>query len=176
MKFRTALVAMTTFAVALTTASGQPPAQAAGTPSDEWRSFVASWSASGRRHTLPTETGRPAAIVQLTGAVVLTTRAQGLSIGFHAEAIAFDDVGTISAGRAVWTDRRGDQVFSVIRGEPLASRRRVLGTITGGTGAYAGITGDYELTWQYVIETPSGEVQGRTVDLKGRFRLSGVSP
>jgi hypothetical protein len=137
----------------------------------EWRTFVASWTASGHRHTVPTETGRSASIAQLAGAVVLTTRTGGLSSAFHGEVIAFNDAGEITVGRAVWTDARGHRVFSVLKGEPLARQRRIFGTITGGTGPYAGITGDYQLTWQYVLQTDDGSLQGRAVDLNGRFRL-----
>jgi hypothetical protein len=170
---RAAFIVVAALAVATAMIGG---ASSVGVESqNEWRPFAASWSATGHRHTLPVEGGRTAAIIELSGAVVLTTKADGLSTGFHAEVIAFDDAGSISAGRAVWTDRQGNQVFSMLKGEPLASRRRILGTITGGTGLYAGIVGDYELTWQYVIEAEGGIVQGRAVDLKGRFRLGGVS-
>lgn len=140
-------------------------------PQPDERTFSASWSASGTRHTIPTESGRTAAIFQLSGAVVLTVDVQGLSTAFHGEAIGFDDAGQLSAGRAVWTDARGNRVFSVLRGEPLARQRRIFGTITGGTGPYTGITGDYQLTWQYVFQSDDGSIQGRAVDLNGRFRL-----
>ena len=87
-----------------------------------------------------------------------------------AEAIAFDDGRTLSVGRAVWTDARGDRVFSELKGEPVATGRRILGTITGGTGRYGGVVGDYELTWQYVAQDDDDAVQGRAVDLRGRIR------
>jgi hypothetical protein len=95
--------------------------------------FQGSWSAVGRRHTLPTEGARPAAVVQLSGAVVLTDPAAG----FQGEALAFDDGGSLSAGRAVWTDAKGDRVFSAFRGDSLQSGRQIIGIITGGTGRYA---------------------------------------
>ena len=90
--------------------------------------------------------------------------------GLLAEAIAFDDGQRLSVGRAVWTDTRGDRVFSELKGEPVATGRRVVGTITGGTGRYAGVTGDYALTWQYVAQDADDVVQGRSVDLRGRLR------
>jgi hypothetical protein len=68
----------------------------------------------------------------------------------------------------VWTDERGDKVFSHLRGEPLATGSHVVGTITGGTGRWAGLTGEYELRWQYVIESDDGTVSGRAIGLKGR--------
>ena len=65
----------------------------------------------------------------------------------------------------------GDKVFSQIRGEPIGTGSHVTGTITGGTGRYAGVTGEYELRWQYVIETDEGAISGRAVGLKGRVTL-----
>jgi hypothetical protein len=157
----------------LTSAGGAATSHAQETPAADWHAFAGSWSAVGRRQTLPTEGARAAAIVQLSGAMVLSTSA-GLSSAFHAEALGFDDGNGLAAGRAVWTDTRGDLVFSVLKGETLATGRRITATITGGTGRYAGIVGDWELTWQFVVGTEDGEVQGRASDLKGRFRGIGT--
>jgi hypothetical protein len=134
-----------------------------------WRPFTGSWTARGQRLEIPTEGGRSAAIVRLSGAVVLARGAE-LGGGLLGEAIAFDDGQTISVGRAVWTDARGDRLFSELKGEPLATGRHVTGTITGGTGRFAGVVGDYELTWQYIARDVDDAVQGRAVDLRGRVR------
>jgi hypothetical protein len=140
------------------------PARADG----EWRTFSGSWSARGQRQVIPTEGSGTAAIVHLSGAVVLArTDIEG---GLLGEAIAFDDGQKLSVGRAVWTDTRGDRLFSELRGEPVATGRRIVGTVTGGTGQYAGVTGDYTLTWQYVARDADDVIQGRSVDLRGRLR------
>jgi len=76
----------------------------------------------------------------------------------------------------VWTDARGDRIFSVLKGEPLQTGRRIVATIADGTGAYAGVTGEYALTWQYVVSGEDDVVQGRTVDLTGRFRRREKQP
>jgi hypothetical protein len=152
----------------LLSATQLPTRQAQESPPDGWRVFQGSWSAVGRRHTLPTEGARAAAVVELSGAVVLIDAAGG----FQGEAIGFDDGGNLIAGRAVWTDARGDRVFSAFRGDSLQTGRHIVGTITGGTGRYAGVTGEYTLTWQYVVSAEDDVVQGRTVDLRGRFRLN----
>ena len=57
-----------------------------------------------------------------------------------------------------------------LQGEGTAERNHITGTIVGGTGRYAGATGSYEFSWQWVIETEDGSIQGRAVDLKGRVR------
>ena len=84
--------------------------------------------------------------------------------------------GSPDASRAVWTSAAGEQIFSVLEGEPLGTGRRVNGRITGGTGRFAGATGDYSLTWQYVVQADDDVVQGRAADLRGRIRLSGPRP
>jgi hypothetical protein len=143
-------------------------------PSGEgWRSFEGTWSASGRRQTVATEGGGAAAIVEMSGAVVLTS-GEGLSRGFSGEAIGFDDGEGVSVGRCVWTDESGDRLFSRLKGEPLQTGKRLVGTITGGTGRYAGLEGEYSFTWQYVVPAEDGAVQGRAVDLKGRVRRAGA--
>ena len=86
------------------------------------------------------------------------------------EVIAFDDGSSVGSGRAVWTDSRGDRVFSALRGDAIQTGRRITATITGGTGRYAGATGEYALTWQYVVTAEDG-IQGRTADLTGRLRV-----
>jgi len=153
----------------LTTTGHDATAHTQTAAPDQWRTFSGSWTASGQRQTLPTEGDRPAAIVGLSGAVVLSSGA-GLSRAFRGEAIAFDEGARNGAGRAVWTDTRGDRVFSSLKGDAIATGRRVAGTITGGTGRYEGITGEWTLTWQFVVQTDDGEIQGRASDLSGRFR------
>jgi hypothetical protein len=132
-------------------------------------SFEGTWTASGRRQVVPLEEGREAAIVEISGAIVLAS-GEGLSAGFRGEAIGFDDGEGMSVGRSVWTDENGDRLFSRLRGEPLETGRSIVGTITGGTGRYAGLSGEYSFTWRYVVPAEDGRIQGRVVDLSGRIR------
>jgi hypothetical protein len=89
-------------------------------------------------------------------------------VGFRAEAIVLNDSVTGLTGRAVWTDERGDQVFSELRGETTATGNRLFGTFLGGSGRYTGATGSYEFSWRFLIETEDGTVQGQSMGLKGR--------
>ncbi len=172
MRHRAALAAGS---LALALVGQVPEAAGQGAPSAEWRAFEGSWSVSGRRHTVPVEGGAEAAVVEVSGAVALA-KTEGLSHGFRGEAIGFDDGQGVSLGRAVWTDERGDRLFSRLKGEPLETGRRVVGTITGGTGRYAGLEGEYSLTWQYVLSAEDGAIQGRAVRLQGRVRRKGTAP
>jgi hypothetical protein len=142
---------------------------------DVWRAFEGSWAISGQRYTVPAEGGATAAVFEASGAVVLA-KADGLSHGFRGEAITFDDGLGVSLGRAVWTDEHGDRLFSRLKGEPLETGKRIVGTITGGTGRYAGLEGEYSFTWQYVLSAEDGAIQGRAVRLQGRVRHKGTTP
>jgi len=172
MRHRAALAAG---GLAIALAGLVPAAAAQGAPSAEgWRAFEGSWSVSGRRTTVPVEGGTTAAVVEASGAVVLTSGA-GMSRGFRGEALGFDDGQGASLGRAVWTDEHGDRIFSRLKGQPLETGRRIVGTITGGTGRYAGLEGEYSLVWQYVVPGEDGLIQGRGVRLEGRVRRRGAA-
>ncbi len=58
-------------------------------------------------------------------------------------------------------------MFSDIKGQGTKENNHITGTILGGTGRYAGLVGDYEFSWQFVIEAEDGSIQGRAVELKG---------
>jgi hypothetical protein len=135
----------------------------------EWREFEGSWNAAGSRRSLPLGGERKGSILDLRGTMLLTGPGRP-GVGFRAEAIALVDSAAGLVGRGVWTDERGDQVFSELKGEGTAARNRIAGEILGGTGRYAGATGSYEFSWEFVIEAEDGSIQGRAVGLKGRVR------
>jgi hypothetical protein len=169
---KTALPAFVVVLVLAVTGATIPSARQQAPPSEEWRTIEGSWSASGQRRTLPTDAVRTASTSYLSGAVVLAAPA-GTSRGFQGEVLTFDDGAGVSVGRAVWTDERGDRIFSRLNGDAMRAARRIVGTVTGGTGRYAGIEGEYAFEWQYLVQGEDGAVQGHTVGLKGRFRTTG---
>jgi hypothetical protein len=167
--------ARTAFVVALVlvvAAVPIPSASEQGAQAGGWRTIEGSWGAAGQRQVLAMESGRAASTAYLSGAVVLSGT-ERVSRGFRGEAITFDDGAGVSVGRAVWTDEHGDRIFSRLNGDAMRAGRRVVGTVTGGTGRYDGIEGEYAFEWQYVVPGEGGAVQGQTVGLKGRFRLKG---
>lgn len=137
---------------------------------DGWHEFSGSWNASGTRRVLELGALRRATLVDLEGTMLLAGPGRP-GTGFRAEVFALGDTETGLVGRSVWTDESGDRVFSELRGEGTQAKNRITGTFVGGTGRYAGATGTYEFSWQYVIETEEGGVQGRAVDLKGRVQV-----
>jgi hypothetical protein len=84
----------------------------------------------------------------------------------------FNDSATGMVGRAVWTNENGEEAFSELRGEGNASNNKINGSFVGGTGRYAGIIGDYEFSWRFILENEDGTVLGQSMGLKGRVRLN----
>ena len=136
----------------------------------EWHTFEGTWTAAGTRRTLRLGPNDRAAIFDLTGSLLLTG-AERPAVGFRAQAIGFSDSRAGMQGRCVWTDERGDMVYSELKGQVIGTGNRIMGTFIGGTGRYADVTGDYNFQWQYVIDAEDGAVSGRVVDFKGRARL-----
>lgn len=157
-------------AVAACGPATQSPSPAAAA---EWMEFEGSWNGAGSRHTISLGEQRVASIVNLKGTMLLAGPGRP-GVGFHSEVIGLADSVTGFQGRSVWTDEHGDQVFSELEGEGTAAKNRITGTIHSGTGRYAGATGSYEFSWQWVMEAEDGSIQGRAVDLKGRVRRGSV--
>ena len=165
------LARLVAVALALAAAACGPATEPSGSvaASGEWREFEGSWNAAGTRRIITLGADRRGSIVDLTGTMLLAGP-QRPGVGFRSEVIALADSETGLVGRSVWTDEHGDQVFSELKGEGTAAKNHITGTILGGTGRYAGVTGDYEFSWQFVIEAEDGSIQGRAVGLKGRVR------
>jgi hypothetical protein len=136
----------------------------------EWREFQGTWTAAGSRDTLRLGSDRRSSIASLDGSLLLAGPARP-AVGFRAEAIVLNDSATGMVGRSVWTDERGDQVYSELRGQGTATGNKIVGTFIGGTGRYAGATGSFEFSWRFVLEAEDGTVQGQSIGLKGRVRV-----
>lgn len=156
-------------AASLTVIACERKVEQPATVSAEWREFEGTWSGSGTRRTIPLGADRQGSIVDLSGSMLLAGAARP-GVGFRADLIALVDSETGLVGRGVWTDDRGDQVYSELTGEGTGEHNHIVGTILGGTGRHSGATGTYEFSWQYVIESEDGVIQGRAVGLKGRYR------
>ena len=151
-------------------ACGSPaPGPEAPRDAGGWGEFQGTWTAAGTRRTIALGGDRRSSISNLTGSLLLAGPARP-GVGFRAEAIVLNDSATGMVGRAVWTDERGDQVYSELRGEGTATGNRIAGTFIGGTGRYSGAEGTYEFAWRFVLEAEDGTVQGQSAGLKGRVR------
>jgi hypothetical protein len=139
-----------------------------------WQTFGGTWTSSGTRQTLKLERDHYASIFDLTGSLLLTGDRE-LGVGFRARAIGFSDYPAGMQGRCVWTDERGDKIYSELKGEWVGTGRSIVGTFLGGTGRFAGITGEYSFEWKYVVESEDGAVSGSAVNLQGRARFGSTS-
>lgn len=141
----------------------------------EVRHFTGTWTATGNRQTMQLEPGHQAAIFKFSGSLLLTGP-QRLTTGFKAEVIGFADSLSGSQGRSVWTDERGDKVFSELHGETISPGKVIKGRFLGGTGRFAGVTGEYSFKWQSLVRNEDGDESGRVVDLQGWARLGAQEP
>jgi len=165
------LLGLALAAAACGTATQSPKSPPA---SSDGLEFTGSWNGLGSRHTIALGPNRTGSIVDLKGTMLLAGSGRP-GVGFQAEVIGLSDSGTGFQGRSVWTDERGDQVYSELTGEGTATKNHIAGTILSGTGRYAGLTGSYEFSWQWVMEGEDGAVQGRAVDLQGRVRVAAAT-
>ena len=140
------------------TACGRAP-HTPESPSDggEWQEFQGTWTAAGSRTSIPLGDGRRASIAKLEGSLVLAGPSRP-AVGFRADALVLNDTATGTIGRAVWTDNRGDQVFSEQKGQGTSTGSHFVGTFIGGTGRYSEAVGSYEFSWRFVLETEDGPV------------------
>lgn len=160
------------FAALLTLMSGCSPQAPSGeaASSDGWHDFQGIWTAAGSRHVIRLGSDRQASVSNLSGSLMLAGASRP-GVGYRAEVVVLNDSATGMTGRAVWTDERGDQIFSELRGEGTSTGNRIVGTFLGGTGRFAGATGGFEFSWRFVLESEDGVVQGQSVGLKGRVRM-----
>jgi len=155
--------------LALSACSPASPPEATAPGQGEWHEFEGTWTAAGSRHVIRLGAERLASAATFSGTLLLSGAARP-AVGFRAEAVVLNDSATGMVGRSVWTDERGEQVFSELRGEGWSTGNRITGNIVGGTGRFAGATGTYEFSWRFVLQTEDGVVQGQSVGLKGRVR------
>jgi len=148
-----------------------PPAPAtsaslATTAAPEQRHFTGTWSVSGTRQTLDMGPGRRVEAFRLGGSLMLTGE-QRLGLGFRSDVIGLSDNRTGLQGRCVWTDERGDQVFSELGSATTGPGNLIQGRIIGGTGRFAGVSGEYSFKWHLLVVSEDGSVSGRVDGLKG---------
>lgn len=154
---------------ALTGCTESPPTSSSLAATADWHAFEGTLTAAGNRQVIALGAERKASVALFRGSLVLTG-ADRPGVGFRAEAVVLNDTASGMTGRAVWIDERGDQAWSELRGEGTSTGNHISGTFIGGTGRYAGITGEYAFSWRFVLETEDGVVQGQSLGLKGRVR------
>lgn len=140
----------------------------------EEQHFSGTWSFTGSQQLLQLAAGERAGIFHVEGSLLLVGPERP-AIGYRAEVIGFSHTQTGMVGRAVWVDRRGERIFSELNGASALPGNRLSGRLTGGTGRYVGISGEYTFTWQRLAEYEDS-VSGRVSDLVGWVRLAKPTP
>jgi hypothetical protein len=130
------------------------------------RNFTGTWTATGERQTMQLGPDHVSAIFHYSGSLLLSGE-QRVNAGFKGVIIGFADSRSGMQGRCTWTDENGDQLYSELHSESIDASETIKASFIGGTGRYAGVTGEYTFKWQRLIEHEQGRVSGRVVDLQG---------
>ena len=133
------------------------------------RKFTGTWTATGNRQTMHYGADNEAVIFKLSGSMLLSGEDRP-NRGFKAEVIGFFDDRSGMLGRCVWTDERGDKVYSELHADSGRAGQLIEGSFLGGTGRYTGVEGGYTFKWKRLMHNENGETSGRTVDLNGWVR------
>jgi len=136
--------------------------------------FKGAWIANGTRTPFHFGDGRQVFTFKLAGHVNLQTTLNKKK-DYWAECVGLADSVTGIVGRCVWKDLTGPEIYITIQSDRLQQGSQVTGTIIGGTGHLAGISGDLSFNWSSVINLTEAEgvvsVTGQTKNLVGSYRV-----
>jgi hypothetical protein len=148
-----------------------PMTQSHAAESGEFRGTMI---ANGTRTPFPFGDGRQVFTFKLGGHVSLQNPL-GKKKDYWSECIGLADSTTGVVGRCVWKDLDGPEVYLTIQSDKLQQGSQVSGTIVGGSGKLAGISGDLLFNWSSVITQTDADgivnVTGQTKNLGGSFRV-----
>jgi len=136
--------------------------------------FKGAMIANGTRTPFPFGDGRQVFTFRLAGHVNLQTPL-GKQKDYWSECIGLADSVTGIVGRCVWKDFAGPEIYLTLQSDRLQQGSQVNGTIDGGSGHLAGISGELSFNWSSVITLTEAEgvvsVTGQTKNLRGSYRL-----
>ena len=169
-RHRLRILAMPLLLVLVDCTPSPPPAASGDADGPRERHFTGTWSITGNRQTLKMGPDHRAEIFRLGGSLMLAGDSRPC-LAFRSDIIGLRDNQSGMQARSVWTDERGDQVFSELRGGAGGPGQLIEGRFVGGTGRYAGVRGQYTFKWRTLVESEDGSVSGRVVDLEGWARI-----
>jgi len=134
--------------------------------------FKGSMIANGTRSNFPFGDERQVFTFKLSGHVNLQTTLSKTK-DYWSECIGLADSVTGLVGRCVWKDLAGPEIYLTIQSDRLQQGSQVNGTIVGGSGKFAGISGELSFNWSSVTTLTEAEgvvsVTGQTKNLGGRY-------
>ena len=136
--------------------------------------FKGTMIANGTRTPFSFGDVRQVFIFKLAGHVNLQTTLNKKK-DYWSECIGLADSVTGIVGRCVWKDLAGPEIYLMIQSDKLQQGSQVAGTIVGGSGKLAGISGDISFNWSSVIALTDANgivnVTGETRNLIGRYQV-----
>jgi len=136
--------------------------------------FKGRWIANGTQTLFPFEKGRQVYTFKISGHVKLQSSIDKKK-DYWSECVGLADSSTGIIGRCVWKELAGPEIYLTIQSDQLLQGSQVTGTIVGGTGHLAGISGDLSFNWSSVIVMKEADgtvaVTGETNNLGGRYRI-----
>jgi hypothetical protein len=136
--------------------------------------FKGTMIANGTRTSFPFGDGRQVFTFKLAGHVNLQTSLRKTK-DYWSECIGLADSVSGIVGRCVWKDLVGPEIYITLQSDKLQQGSQVTGTIIGGTGPLAGISGDLTFNWSSVITLTESDgvvsVTGQTKNLGGRYQV-----
>jgi hypothetical protein len=136
--------------------------------------FKGTMIANGTRTNFSFGDGRQVFTFKLAGHVSLQT-AIGKKKDYWSECIGLADSTSGVVGRCVWKDLDGPEIYLTIQSDRLQQGSQVTGTIVGGSGKLAGISGELSFNWSSVITQTDADgivnVTGQTRNLGGSYRV-----
>ena len=136
--------------------------------------FRGSIIANGTRTPFPFGENRQVFTFKIAGHVNLQNLI-GKKKDYWSECIGLADSETGLTGRCVWKDLAGPEIYITLLSDRLQQGSRVSGTIVGGTGHLAGISGEFTFNWSSVSthtdENGIVSVSGETRNLNGNYRI-----
>lgn len=155
--------------ILLLATSSLPESHAAGSGE-----FKGNWIANGTRTPFPFGKERQVFSFKIAGHVSLQTTL-GKTKDYWAECVGLADSVTGVTGRCVWQDLTGPEIYITLQSDRMQQGSQVTGTIVGGTGHLAGISGDLSFNWSSVTVMTDAEgistLTGQTRNLAGRYRI-----
>jgi hypothetical protein len=135
--------------------------------------FKGTWIANGIRTPFHFGDGRQVFTFKLAGHVSLQNPL-GKQKDFWADCVGLADTMTGLVGRCVWKDLAGPEIYLMLQSDKLQQGSLVTGTLVGGSGRFAGISGELTFNWSSVIVQMEAEgivsVTGQTKNLSGSYR------
>lgn len=135
--------------------------------------FEGKWTLEGRLGTMDVD-GHEVQVMRVEGPVTVETTG-GLRTAFESDCVGVADGEAGGTGRCIWTDADGDAITMDMEGRiigPAGTFREAKGVITGGTGKYAKLEGEYQLDWLFIESSiEPGKVLGRGTKLEGTWRI-----